>query len=37
MPKAMDNFEKSAEVLKRLAKRDGVNLFLLQSFQQTSF
>lgn len=34
MPKAMDNFEKSAAVLKRLAQQDGVHLSLLQSFQQ---
>ncbi|MDH4396231.1 MAG: hypothetical protein QE278_11160 [Limnobacter sp.] len=36
MPKAMDNFEKSAAVLKRLAQQGGVNLFLLQNFQQLS-
>lgn len=37
MPNAMDNFEKSATVLKRLAQRDGVTLSALQSFQQLGF
>lgn len=37
MPKAMDNLEKSATVLKRLAARDGVSLSALQSFQQIEF